>query len=106
MTDAATHLASCWHSEKIQLHAPVRVSNRYRDNEEFDDSTIVMRMSRSLFSYTTIVVFLLPFFFFSFFVNRDRVTNKRRSYNEKKYNETIFDILFHFYKERNAENER
>lgn len=24
----------------------------------------------------------------------------------KKYSETIFDILFHFYKERNAENER
>lgn len=63
MTDAATHLASCWHSEKIQLHAPVRVSNRYRDNEEFDDSTIVVRTSRSIFSYTAIVVSFLSFLF-------------------------------------------
>lgn len=64
MTDAATHLASCWHSEKIQLHAPLHVSNRYRDNEEFDDSTIVICMSRSVYSYATIVI---SFFFFSFF---------------------------------------
>lgn len=77
MTDAATHLASCWHSEKIQLHAPLHVSNRYRDNEEFDDSTIVICMSRSVYSYATIVISFF-FFFLFFFVNRDRTTNKRR----------------------------
>lgn len=67
MTDAATHLASCWHSEKIQLHAPLHVSNRYRDNEEFDDSTIVICMSRSVYSYATIVISF--FFFFLFFLS-------------------------------------
>lgn len=103
MTDAATHLASCWHSEKIQLHVPVRVSNRYRDNEEFDDSTILMRTSRSIFSYTAIVVSFLSFFFF--FLSIAIVPQMNEDY-VKKYSETIFDILFHFYKERNAENER
>lgn len=103
MTDAATHLASCWHSEKIQLHAPLHVSNRYRDNEEFDDSTIVICMSRSVYSYATIVI---SFSFFLFFLSIAIVPRINDDYVKKKSNETIFDILFNFYKKRNAESER